>query len=95
MPALVAAGVPAPECNVKLCIEGEPLEIDLLWKEQRLAIETDGEETHGTRSAFQGDRRRDQFLLASGYRIGRVTWRQAEDEPGAVASRIKRMLAIE
>ena len=95
LPALVAAGVPAPECNVKLCIEGEPLEIDLLWKEQRLAIETDGEETHGTRSAFQGDRRRDQFLLASGYRIGRVTWRQAEDEPGAVASRIKRMLAIE
>jgi very-short-patch-repair endonuclease len=88
----VTAGVPAPECNVKLRIDGEPLEIDLLWKEQRLAIETDGEETHGTRSAFQSDRRRDQFLLAAGYRVGRVTWRQAEDEPAAVAARIKRML---
>jgi len=95
VPALLAAGVPAPRCNVKLCIDGESLEIDMLWKEQRLAIETDGEETHGTRSAFQSDRRRDQLLLAAGYRVGRVTWRQAEDEPAAVATRIKRMLAIE
>lgn len=92
LPVLLTEGVPAPECNVRLCIDGEPLEIDLLWKEQRLAIETDGEETHGTRGAFQSDRRRDQILLAAGYRVGRVTWRQAEDEPAAVAARIKRML---
>ncbi|HEX6687307.1 MAG TPA: DUF559 domain-containing protein [Solirubrobacterales bacterium] len=95
LPVLVTAGIPAPECNVKLRIDGEPLEIDLLWKEQRLAIETDGEETHGTRGAFQSDRRRDQLLLAAGYRVGRVTWRQVEDEPAAVAIRIKRMLAID
>jgi hypothetical protein len=95
LPALVAAGIPAPECNVKLRIDGETLEIDLLWKERLLAVETDGEETHGTRSAFQADRRRDQLLLAAGYRVARVTWRQAEDEPAAVAARIKRMLAIE
>ena len=95
LPALLTAGIPAPECNVKLHIDGEPLEIDLLWKEQRLAIETDGEETHGTRSAFQRDRRRDQLLLAAGYRVGRVTWRQTENEPVAVATRIKRMLAID
>jgi hypothetical protein len=94
LPTLVTAGVPAPECNIMLHIDGEPLEIDLLWKEQRLAIETDGEETHGTRGAFQSDRRRDQLLLAAGYRVGRVTWRQAEEEPAAVTSRIKRMLAI-
>jgi very-short-patch-repair endonuclease len=56
------------------------------------AIETDGEETHGTRGAFQSDRRRDQRLLAAGYRVGRVTWRPAENEPVAVASRIKRTL---
>jgi AbiEi antitoxin C-terminal domain len=92
LPALIAAGVPRPECNVKLRIEGRWIEVDLLWRDQRLAIETDGEETHGTRSAFQSDRRRDQRLLAAGYRVGRVTWRQAESEPVAVASRIKRTL---
>jgi hypothetical protein len=92
LPLLLAAGVPHPECNHKLRIGGERLEIDLFWEEQRLAIETDGEETHGTRSAFQADRRRDQTLVASGYRVARVTWRQAEDEPAAVAARIRRML---
>jgi hypothetical protein len=92
LPALIAAGIPRPECNVKLQAEGRWIEVDLLWRDQRLAIEADGEETHGTRSAFQNDRRRDQRLLAAGYRVARVTWRQAEDEPAAVAARIKRML---
>jgi hypothetical protein len=92
LPVLVAAGIPHPECNFKLRISGEWLEIDLFWREQRLAIETDGEETHGIRSAFQSDRRRDQLLVAAGYRVVRVTWRQIEDEPVAVATRIKRML---
>lgn len=94
LPALLTAGVPRPECNVKLRIDGEQIELDLLWPAQRLAIETDGEETHGTRGAFQRDRRRDQLLLANGYRVGRVTWRQVEDEPAAVATRIKRMLEV-
>jgi Transcriptional regulator, AbiEi antitoxin/Protein of unknown function (DUF559) len=94
LPALIAAGVARPECNVTLRVDGgKPIEVDLLWQDQRLAIETDGEETHGTRSAFQEDRRRDQRLVAAGYRVARVTWRQAEDEPTAVVARIRRMLA--
>ncbi len=94
LPALVAAGVSHPECNVKLRVDGgRPLEVDLLWRSQRLAIEADGEETHGTRHAFQEDRKRDQRLVAAGYRVARVTWRQAENEPAGVAARIKRMLA--
>jgi very-short-patch-repair endonuclease len=73
-------------------LDGEPVEIDLLWEEQGLAIESDGEETHGTPVAFQRDRRRDQLLGAAGYRVARVTWRQVEDETAAVVERIKRML---
>jgi very-short-patch-repair endonuclease len=92
LPRLIEEGLPAPRCNVKLCVDGHPLEIDLLWDRQRLIIETDGEETHGTRAAFQRDRRRDQILTAAGYRIARVTWRQVQDEPIAVVNRIARML---
>lgn len=33
-------------------------EVDFLWREQKLAIETDGRETHGTRAAFEADRAR-------------------------------------
>ena len=68
------------------------LEVDLLWERQRLAVETDGEETHGTSAAFQRDRWRDQILVAAGYRTARVTWAQVRDEPNAVVMRIVRML---
>ena len=87
------AGLSRPAVNAVLVLEGHRLEIDFLWEEERLAIETDGEETHGTPAAFQRDRWRDQVLLAAGYRSGRVTWRQIADEPAGVIMRIRRTLA--
>ncbi len=92
LPRLIEDGLPVPRTNVKLRVEGHRFEIDLLWEDQRLAIETDGEETHGTRAAFQRDRKRDQILTAAGYRTARVTWAQVRDEPNAVVHRITRML---
>ena len=64
----------------------------MLWEQQLLVIETDGEETHGTSAAFQRDRWRDQLLIAAGYRAARITWAQVRDEPNAVVNRIARML---
>lgn len=93
LPRLIEEGLPAPRCNQKLEIDGHQFEIDMLWQEQRLAIETDGEETHGTEAAFQRDRWRDQLLVADGYRTARITWRQVQDEPTAVVNRIARMLS--
>lgn len=92
--ASAEAGLPRPECNVILRLGSERFEIDLLWREQRLAIETDGEETHGTAVAFQRDRRRDQVLVAAGYRTARVTWLQMKLEPAQVLDRIRRMLEL-
>jgi very-short-patch-repair endonuclease len=90
--ALVEGGLPRPQCNRKMKLEGRRIEVDFFWEEQRLAIETDGEETHGTRVAFQRDRERDQRLVAAGFRTARITWRQVEKEPGLVVDRIRRML---
>jgi hypothetical protein len=92
LPQLIEMGLPVPQTNVSLSLEGHRFEVDLLWKEQRLAIETDGEETHGTSAAFQRDRWRDQLLLAAGYRTARITWAQVQDEPLAVVTRIAHML---
>jgi hypothetical protein len=92
LPVLAELGIPRPRCNVKVRVAGEVVEVDLLWESERLAIETDGEETHGTPAAFQHDRWRDQVLTAAGYRVARVSWRQVVDEPKAVATRIGRML---
>jgi very-short-patch-repair endonuclease len=94
LPALVEAGLPQPQSNVKLRIDGKLFEVDFLWKDQRLVIETDGEETHGTRMAFEDDRRRDQVLASAGYRTARITWRQLEDELSAVITRIERMFTV-
>jgi len=92
LPLLIEEGLPAPHTNVKLRVDGHRFEVDLLWDEQRLAIETDGEETHGTQAAFQRDRWRDQLLVAAGYRTSRITWAQVRDEPNAVVNRVARML---
>jgi very-short-patch-repair endonuclease len=94
LPQIIEKGLPTPRTNVVLQIGGRRLEVDLLWEVQRLVIETDGEETHGTVAAFQRDRWRDQVLIAAGYRTARVTWAQVRDEPNAVIDRIARMLAV-
>jgi Protein of unknown function (DUF559) len=94
LPRLVAAGLPRPECNVTLWLDGEALIVDFLWPEQRLVVETDGAGSHETPVAFQRDRRRDQLLVANGFRVLRVTWSQLRDDPGGVATRIKRALEI-
>lgn len=92
--ALLAAGLPHPQCNVTLRIDGRSLEVDLLWREQRVVVEADGKRTHATSAAFQRDRWRDQILASAGYRTARVTWSQLEDEPVAVVNRIARMLKV-
>jgi very-short-patch-repair endonuclease len=88
------AGLPRPRCNLVLQLGRDRLEVDLLWEEQRLVIETDGEESHGTRIAFRRDRWRDQVLTAAGYRTARVTWDQMEGEAEETIERIRRMLGV-
>jgi very-short-patch-repair endonuclease len=61
-------------------------EVDLLWPEQRLIVEVDGYAFHSTRAAFERDRARDAELIAAGYRVIRVTWRQLVEEPEATVA---------
>lgn len=87
-PMLVESGVPLPRTNEKLDLDGVRLEVDFLWSDARLVVETDGAATHGTMPAFGRDRWRDQLLQAAGYRVMRVTWDQLRDEPDHVLDRI-------
>jgi very-short-patch-repair endonuclease len=84
------ADLPAPEVNAQV----GPYEIDFLWRDQRLALETDGWDFHSDRTAFEQDRRRDAELVARGYRVIRVTWRQLAEEPIAVVARLAAALAV-
>jgi very-short-patch-repair endonuclease len=81
--------LPKPEVNVRV----DPYEVDFLWRDQRLIVETDGFETHGTRSAFEADRARDARLKMMGYEVLRFTYRQVTQQPAHVAKTLRRLLA--
>jgi hypothetical protein len=67
--------------------------VDFLWPEQRLSVEVDGWQTHGTKTAFEDDRARDAFLTSQGYRVVRFTWRQVTREGPWVAKTLRGLLA--
>jgi len=60
----------------------------------RSPVEVDGWATHGHRSAFEHDRANDARLVAAGYTVIRVTWRQLTTQPEAVAARLGATLAL-
>ncbi len=78
---LVRAVLPLPETNVTLELNGITLEVDCLWRAERVVVELDGHQAHGTRRAFEHDRRRDRALSVAGWRPVRVTWRQLGHGP--------------
>ena len=67
-----AHGIERPEVNV--LVDG--LEVDFLWRAQRVIVETDGREDHGTPTAFERDRERDERLTVLGYRVVRFSYRR-------------------
>lgn len=63
--------------------------------ESQLVVEADGWQYHGTRDAFESDRRRDQLLLDAGLRTVRLTSRQLRANPSQIAVRIARLVGRE
>ena len=77
-------GLPRPAVN--RIVAG--LEVDFLFEAHGLLVETDGWRYHGTRAAFERDRRRDARLARAGYRTLRFSHRQLAEEPAAVAATV-------
>lgn len=89
---VAAAGLPAPAHRHGIALAGEWVEVDFAWPALRVAVEVDSS-FHEVRDAFESDRVRDQGLMAAGWFVFRVTWRQLHDEPGRVIERLRRLLA--
>ena len=85
---LDANGLPRPLVNERV----DPFTPDFRWTRQRLIVELDGFETHGTRAAFERDRARDRALTAAGWRVVRITGRQLENDPATLAGELRAML---
>ena len=83
------AGLSEPICQAPMVLGGEPVRIDFLWPLERVALEADSYEFHGTRQAFERDRRRDQLLRLAGFEPLRITWRQLSRHPEQVAELLR------
>ncbi len=82
--------LPVPEVNVRI----DEMEVDFLWRESRLAVETDGYRYHRGRAAFEDDRERDLRLRTLGYEVVRLTYRQVVDDSQQTATALKELLAV-
>lgn len=72
---------PRPQFYIDPGDGGPPIRADFAWPERRIVVETDGRRAHGTKQAFEADRRRDQRLTAAGWTVIRTTWRQLKQRP--------------
>jgi very-short-patch-repair endonuclease len=80
--------LPRPEVNVRI----GPHLVDFLWRERRLAVETDYYLHHRGQQAFQDDRGRDLDLRRRGFDVIRLAERQVEEEAGRVAEVLRAAL---
>jgi very-short-patch-repair endonuclease len=86
-------GLRLPEVNGHLVIDGLSMMPDFVWRDAGLIVEADSRRVHGTVTAFEKDRRRDQLLTAAGWTVIRVTWRQVIDEPQAISRTVRTLLS--
>jgi very-short-patch-repair endonuclease len=84
-------GLPRPQVNTRI----EGIEVDFVWRAERLIVEVDGYAYHRSPTSFETDRERDATLVATGWRVLRFTWAQITRRPGWVAQAISSTLWVE
>jgi very-short-patch-repair endonuclease len=82
-----------PEVNGHLLVDGISLMPDFIWRDAGLIVEADSRRVHGTVTAFEKDRLRDQRLTAAGWTVIRVTWHQVTNEPERLIQTLRKLLS--
>ena len=82
------ARLPRPSMNVY--VEGH--ELDAYWPSVRFAVELDTYDHHGSPSAFEEDRLRQETLKLAGIEMTRMTGVRMDREPTAAVRRLRRLL---
>lgn len=82
------AGIELPETNVFLQVEGGRLEVDCVWRRERLIIECDSHRWHDNPVTANRDALKDQLLTDAGWRVHRLRWLQIVRAPARAARTI-------
>ena len=77
---IVGAGLPPPVQQCRVRVKGRTFKLDLALPEHKAGFELDSWHIHGTRSAFDDDRVRDNLLRIAGWQIYHFTDRTGASE---------------
>ena len=88
-----SAGLPEPVRQLDAGGSAWIGRVDVAYPAARLVVELDSRRWHDTRTARESDRQRDNALVAAGWRVIRITWRQLLDDPTGVVSLLRQLLA--
>jgi predicted transcriptional regulator of viral defense system len=69
------AGLPPPDTQYQLVVDGAVLLLDFAWPVHHVGLEIDGWTPHRVRGAFDNDRRRDLLFRLAGWTVLRATSR--------------------
>ena len=84
------AGLAGWAANYPVWHDGELVAVvDVAFPQLRVAIEIDGMAYHVDVDRFQGDRHRQNALIALGWTVLRFTWADVVQRPGYVASAVR------
>jgi very-short-patch-repair endonuclease len=92
LPFLRRHRLPRPRLNDWITVGERRYQVDCHWSGTGQVVELDSWQAHGSRTAFREDRTRDRVLRTVGYEVTRISWRQLDDEPEAIASDLRRLL---
>jgi very-short-patch-repair endonuclease len=67
--------------------------VDFRWVEKRLTVEVDGYRYHGSRHAWERDRRREREAYARGDDFRRYTYGDVYEDPRAMLRELRRVLS--
>lgn len=68
------------------------MEVDAVWREERVAVELDGWEFHRHRAAFQNDRDKANALTTAGWTVLRFTHHDVAHRPALVRERLAQVV---
>lgn len=85
--------LPPPETNATLIAGTSSFEVDFLWRDHRLVVETDGRQFHTGPAAARRDASRDAALAHAGFAVIRLNWSEVRHRPEATVARIAKALS--
>jgi very-short-patch-repair endonuclease len=84
------AGLPAPHVNFPFA----EWKLEFYWPDERFVVEVDTYSTHGTRSRFERDRRKDNALRRADIEVMRIVRREITERSHGLIADITRALTL-